>query len=232
MSAVRPVAYAGTALGLLASLAANVEHVVSAPGDAPAAALVGAAFWPLSLLLASEVLARKRWAGKWARRAGIAAVLVVALVAAVISYGHIAALLLTWGESPWAAHLGPLAVDGLMIVSSLALVAPDAPQSAPETAAAGAPAPAAEVHPDPPAGAPAPASGSASGATRKRTPPRASDAPAKRTDDELRAALVSLPGPHSARRVAAALRISQRRAAALLASPLDGELVHASVYEP
>lgn len=222
MSSVRPVAYAGTALGLLASLAANVEHVISAPGDAPAAALVGAAFWPLALLLSSEVLARKRWAGRWARRAGIVSVLVVALVAAVISYGHIAALLSTWGESMWAAHLGPLAVDGLMVVSSLALVAADAPEPAvgctPAPAAGSASGSGDTVHPASPADARPVAPSGAPAGLPQRTPKRTSNAPARRTDDELRAALAELPGPHSARGVAAALRISQRRASGLLTS--------------
>jgi hypothetical protein len=46
----------------------------------------------------------------------------VATVAAVMSYRHMAGLLAIWGEDVWGAHLGPLAVDGLMVVAAAALL--------------------------------------------------------------------------------------------------------------
>jgi hypothetical protein len=134
-AAGRGWAYTGTVLGAVTSVAANIAHTyvppttgpVPAPWTPEAGAVIGAVFWPLALLVASETLARKRWATTATRVMGIAAVLLVGAVAAVISYQHLHALLLHYGETHLAAAIGPLAVDGLMIVSSLALVARDAP---------------------------------------------------------------------------------------------------------
>jgi hypothetical protein len=83
-------------------------------------------------LLALEVLTRVQWpAGFWwwgfARYVGIGA---VASVAAVLSYRHMAGLLTSWGEDWWNAHLGPLAVDGLMLIAATALLAISRPKPA------------------------------------------------------------------------------------------------------
>jgi hypothetical protein len=79
---------------------------------------IAAAFWPLALFLAVEVLTRVQWSAGWsyalARYVGVST---VAAVAAVMSYRHMAALLARYG-----AHLGPLGVDGLMVVSGWALL--------------------------------------------------------------------------------------------------------------
>jgi hypothetical protein len=135
-------AYTGTILGVVTSVAANIAHTYVPPTTGPATtawtpepgAVIGALFWPLALLVASEVLARKRWAGPFARVVGIAAVLLVGTVAAVISYMHMHGLLLHYQETPLAAAIGPLAIDGLMLISSLALVAKDAPTTEPTPA--------------------------------------------------------------------------------------------------
>lgn len=129
-------AYAGTVLGAFTSVAANIADAYVTPKDWQPArpgqewvpdigAVMSAVFWPLALLAASETLARKRWANPVTRRVGIAAVLVVATAAAVISYQHMYALLQHYQESDLSATIGPLAIDGLMIVCSLALVAKD-----------------------------------------------------------------------------------------------------------
>src|SRR5205814_2135801 len=47
----------------------------------------------------------------------------VALVAAFVSYRHLSGLLAHYGEEPLAAWTGPLAVDGLMVVATGALIA-------------------------------------------------------------------------------------------------------------
>jgi len=134
VSGYRRYAVGGMVGGALTSIAANVLHTFVPPDDWPKSAeyapevgaIVGAIVWPLALLVASEVLARKRWASKRTRMVGTVAVLVVALVAAVISYQHLHALLLHYHETELSAALGPLAIDGLMIVCSVALVARDA----------------------------------------------------------------------------------------------------------
>lgn len=76
-------------------------------------------------MLAIEVLARVQWprGSRWYTLARYGGTGLVALVAAVISYRHLAGLLTAWGEDSLNAHLGPLAVDGLMVVAAAALLA-------------------------------------------------------------------------------------------------------------
>lgn len=121
----RVISLVAFAAGITVSIAANMLHAHI--GDSPAgpAELIGAAFWPIALLLALEVLTRVSWpAGFWwwgfARFVGVG---LVALVAAFVSYRHMAGLLTDWGEDWWNAHLGPLAVDGLMLIAAAALLA-------------------------------------------------------------------------------------------------------------
>lgn len=126
----RSWAYAGAALGGSVSIAANTAHSYIPPPGArpdwqpPAGAVVGAVFWPVALALAAEILARTRWpvGRRWIllRFGGL---LPVALVAAVVSYRHLSGLLTTYGEDTLTAVIGPLAVDGLMVMATAALLA-------------------------------------------------------------------------------------------------------------
>ena len=56
------------------------------------------------------------------RRLTAAAVLLVATIAAVVSYMHVATLALHYGQAPLAAYLWPLSVDGMVATSSLVLL--------------------------------------------------------------------------------------------------------------
>ena len=130
MSAGRGWAYVGAGLGGAVSIAANVAHSYVPPLGAPdgwtpqGGAVVGAIFWPVALFVAVEILARVAWpAGRrWAvlRFGGL---LPVAGVAAFVSYRHLAGLLSFYGEDGLTAVLGPLAVDGLMVMATGALLA-------------------------------------------------------------------------------------------------------------
>ena len=116
----RAVVWTAFLLGIVASVAANVAH--AAPGVGPALA---AAFAPVALLLAVECMTRPEWqrdgwAWQLARYGGTG---LVALVAAVMSYRHMSDLLASYGEDPLNAAIGPLAVDGLMVVAGFALLA-------------------------------------------------------------------------------------------------------------
>ena len=51
-----------------------------------------------------------------------AAVLLVATIAAVVSYMHVATLALRYGQPPLAAYLLPLSIDGLVASSSLVML--------------------------------------------------------------------------------------------------------------
>jgi hypothetical protein len=126
----RTWAYVGTALGITVSIAANVAHSYVPPRDAPrdwhpqAGAVVSAIFWPVALLVALEIMARVRWPSGWRwltlRFVGLAP---VGLVAGIVSYRHMAGLLRAYHEDYVTAIIGPLAVDGLMVMSAAALAA-------------------------------------------------------------------------------------------------------------
>jgi hypothetical protein len=126
----RAWAYTGVLLGGAVSIAANVAHSYVPPADARAdwsphaGAVVGAVFWPVALFVAIEILSATPWPDgpRWAvlRFAGL---LPVAVVAAVVSYRHLSGLLLFYREDRLTAAIGPLAVDGLMVMATGALVA-------------------------------------------------------------------------------------------------------------
>jgi hypothetical protein len=122
-------AYAGAALGSTVSIAANVAHSYVPPAGAPllwhpyVGAVIGAVFWPVALLVAVEIMARVPWPDGWrwvaVRYLGL---LPVAVVAAVVSYRHMSGLLVFYQEDPLTARIGPLAVDGLMVMAAGALL--------------------------------------------------------------------------------------------------------------
>jgi hypothetical protein len=136
-------AYVGSTLGATVSIAANIAHSYVPPEKAPAdwvpqpGAVVGAIVWPVFLFIAVEILARVAWPDgvTWQllRWAGITP---VAFVAALVSYRHLSALLAYYSEESLVSILGPLAVDGLMVMATGALIATShaTPTSAPITA--------------------------------------------------------------------------------------------------
>lgn len=61
-------------------------------------------------------------ADRWIRLTTTASVLLVALIAAVVSFRHMHELALLHGEDPLAAALIPLAVDGTIVAASMSLL--------------------------------------------------------------------------------------------------------------
>jgi hypothetical protein len=125
-------------LGGAVSVAANVAHSFVPPAGAPPGwrpmqgAVLSAVFWPVALFVAIEILSRTRWpAGIAWRIVRLGGLLPVAVVAAVVSYRHLSGLIRYYGEDGLTAAFGPLAVDGLMIVASAALLV--SPSSRPST---------------------------------------------------------------------------------------------------
>jgi hypothetical protein len=122
--------YLGALLGGLVSIGANTAHSYVPPAGAPASwrppigAVIGAVFWPIALFVAIEILARTAWpaGARWiaVRFVGLVP---VATVAAIVSYNHLSGLLAHYGEDRLTVVIGPLAVDGLMVMSSAAVMA-------------------------------------------------------------------------------------------------------------
>lgn len=116
-------AYVGTLLGVSVSALANYGETVT--NDAvpalmkiPAAGLM--ALLPIGLFVALEVLVRNRikehlnwWRG---------GMLITALAFAVPSYSHMHDLLVDWGQNAAICILTPFGFDGLMLLSTLALL--------------------------------------------------------------------------------------------------------------
>jgi hypothetical protein len=173
-------AYAGAVMGGVVSIAANVAHSYVPPAGAPPAwapqtgAVIGAVFWPVAVFVAVEILARTTWPAsrRWValRYAGL---LPVGLVAAVVSYRHLSGLLAFYGEDGLTATLGPLAVDGLMVMATGALIATGtaAADTRPDTEADTAPEAQADIEPDTGQDT-APTGGRTPKRTRRRTPGR------------------------------------------------------------
>lgn len=119
----------GFGLGSLESVAFNVLAAFLGPAgytfelwQSLLPALLGAAVWPIALLVSVEVLARVEWEphwGWWFVRVG--GILLVAVASAVISYGHIHAVLKFWKYGLLEAAVGPLVIDGQMLISGFAL---------------------------------------------------------------------------------------------------------------
>jgi hypothetical protein len=119
------IAWLAFVTGAVVSIGANVLHALDGGGAVDAGQVIAAGWAPVALLLVAELVARARQSGPWwiiaLRWTGTA---VVAGVAAVVSYGHMRDLLLSYGETVLVAHLLPLSVDGLLLVASLALAGP------------------------------------------------------------------------------------------------------------
>jgi hypothetical protein len=123
-------AYTGAMLGALLSIGANIAHALTPPAGAaddwtpqPGAVALASA-WPVLVLVAVEILIRVQWptGARWTAVQWVG-LLPVAAVAAIVSYRHMSGLMLSYGEDPVTAHLGPIGIDGLMVISAAALVA-------------------------------------------------------------------------------------------------------------
>lgn len=132
--------FCGFALGTGVSVAGNVAHTwhpsdeqlavagltraTAAQWSPELGAQLGAAFFPIALLVTVEVLSRVSWPSGWAwSLARYGGTSLVAAVAAVASYLHLYDLLIAYGEDKLTAIIGPLAVDGLMVVCGFAMLA-------------------------------------------------------------------------------------------------------------
>lgn len=67
--------------------------------------------------------ARTGWADRLVRWTTTVSVVVLAGIAAIISYKHMFALVHRYGETSWTAALLPVSVDGMIVASSMSLLA-------------------------------------------------------------------------------------------------------------
>ncbi|MEU5529366.1 DUF2637 domain-containing protein [Micromonospora chersina] len=109
---------ASLALGVVASVAANVLHARPNP-----ISQIIAAWPPLALLLTVELISRAPHHRRLLRAIRIAATAVIAAIATWVSYWHLVGVAARYGETEHgAAYLLPISVDGLVIVASVSLV--------------------------------------------------------------------------------------------------------------
>jgi hypothetical protein len=128
---VRAGARATLALGIGASLAANV--LAAQP---TVIGRVIAAWPPVALLVTVELLSRVPVAPGWLSRLRVVSAAAIAGIAAWVSYWHMAVVALEYGEASVAAHLLPFSVDGLVVVASVCLVELGRTTTAPEPSTA------------------------------------------------------------------------------------------------
>jgi Protein of unknown function (DUF2637) len=104
-------------LGVAASVAANVLHALPNPISQAIAA------WPpLALLLAVELISRVPMHRRSLAYSRLVATAAIASIAAWVSYWHMAGVASRYGETGASAYLLPLSVDGLIVVASVCLV--------------------------------------------------------------------------------------------------------------
>jgi len=119
----RPVLVASTVLllGGGASLALNIKAISLNPA-AELGAYASGIGWPLALLLAIELLIHTPWAkGRMDSWTKVGVLVLVAGVAAWISYWHGAHVLAHWGYDEVGRYAGPLVPDAAMALATLAL---------------------------------------------------------------------------------------------------------------
>lgn len=123
------VAWVCFLFGTVVSVAFNVMDSFIPPVGAPPGwtpglwVIVFAATWPLALIGSVELLARLGWSDTiFAKIVRYGVMSAVAVFAAVISYQHIREVLLSWRYNELSANVGPLVIDGLMILAGYAMV--------------------------------------------------------------------------------------------------------------
>lgn len=115
----------GLIFGAAISLMGNVAHTFLADSSISLLLRVPlAVLWPVALFVGIEILVRIDWRRNvidWFGRALL--VLPVSAVAAVVSYLHLHSLMGMAGEDWFSKLIGPAAIDGLMLGSTVALLA-------------------------------------------------------------------------------------------------------------
>lgn len=105
------------ALGVAASVAANVLHARPSPVSQAIAA------WPpVALLVTVELIARVPVHRRLLAAARVVATIAIAGIAAYVSYWHMVDVVARYGETGAVPYALPFSVDGLIVVASVSLV--------------------------------------------------------------------------------------------------------------
>lgn len=104
-------------LGVAASIAANVLHA-----DPNLISQAIAAWAPLALLLSVELISRVPVHRRGHATIRLGATIIIAGIAAWVSYWHMVAVTTRYGETGLTPYLLPISVDGLIVVASISLV--------------------------------------------------------------------------------------------------------------
>lgn len=104
-------------VGVAASVVANILHAHPNPISQTIAG------WPpLALLITIELVSRVPMHRQWLANVRRVGTTTIALIAAWVSYWHMAGVAGRYGETGAAPFLLPLSVDGLVVVASVSLV--------------------------------------------------------------------------------------------------------------
>jgi len=109
-------------IGIGTSIGGNVQAIHLDNATPGIGAHLSAVFWPAALFILIEIMLHTPWANRakdrLARWAGLG---LVAFIAAWVSYWHLAHVLSSYGYDKLSTYLGPLAIDGMMAMATVAL---------------------------------------------------------------------------------------------------------------
>lgn len=108
---------------LVISIIANIGETYLAESDISLWLRVpGAAVWPILAFRAIEILIRMLWERRFSHYLTRSLILIPGIPAIIVSYEHQRALLIAMGETGIVPFIGPIAIDGLMIGCTLAIL--------------------------------------------------------------------------------------------------------------
>jgi hypothetical protein len=123
MQSGRGWAYLTLILGSIVSVTGNVLDMRRITNTPDWFDYTAAGMWPVWLFLAIEVHARVPWQPKWTHRiVRHGGLTLAAALSAVVSYGHLHELLLARNQGWLTAMFGPVVIDCIMAMSTMALV--------------------------------------------------------------------------------------------------------------
>lgn len=108
---------------LVISIIANITEAYLATSEISLwLRIPGAAVWPILAFRAIEILIRMMWERRFSHYLTRSLILIPGIPAIIVSYAHQYSLLIAMGETGIVPIVGPIAIDGLMIGCTLAIL--------------------------------------------------------------------------------------------------------------